>query len=123
MGETVTDSDDDDDDDESIEKTTSGVGGSWKKSKDEPEADYKPKVGGWGVFARPKSISAAYGGGRRIGAGFDKADDEAQKLKTQKLLKSYRQKVGIDVPSETRRLKTGFLLFKRTFSNAELQPN
>ena len=100
MGETVTDFDDDDDDDESIEKTTSGVGGSWKKSKDEPEADYKPKVGGWGVFARPKSISAAYGGGRRIGAGFDKADDEAQKLKTEKLLKSYRQKVGIDVPSE-----------------------
>ena len=80
--------------------TTSGVGGSWKKSENEPEADYKPKVGGWGVFPRPKSISEAYGGGRRIGAGYDKVDDEAQKSNTQRLLKDYRKKVGIEVPSE-----------------------
>mmetsp|Transcript_22730 Transcript_22730/g.53891 ORF Transcript_22730/g.53891 Transcript_22730/m.53891 type:complete len:786 (+) Transcript_22730:251-2608(+) len=80
--------------------TTSGVGGSWKKTESEPEADYKPKVGGWGVFPRPKSISEAYGGGRRIGAGYDKVDDEAQKLNTQRLLKDYRKKIGIEVPSE-----------------------
>jgi hypothetical protein len=84
----------------STKMTSSGVGGSWSKSKDEPEADYKPKVGGWGVFARPKSISEAYGGGRRIGAGFDKVDDEAEKLKTKRLLRDYRKKVGIEVPSE-----------------------
>lgn len=81
-------------------KTTTGVGGSWTKSEDEPEADYKPKVGGWGVFPRPKSISQAYGGGRQIGAGFDKSDEEAQKSNTQRLLKDYRKKVGIEVPSE-----------------------
>lgn len=102
-GETSTDGEEESDDQSTsptTEKTTSGVGGSWTKSDDEPEADYKPKVGGWGVFARPKSISEAYGGGRRIGAGYDKVDDEAQKLKTQRLLKDYRKKVGIEVPSE-----------------------
>lgn len=78
--------------------TSSGVGGSWSKTE-EPEADYQPKIGGWGVFPRPKSISEAYGGGRRIGAGYDKSD-EAQKLNTQRLLKDYRKKVGIDTPSE-----------------------
>ena len=82
------------------EKRTTGVGGSWTKKKDEPKADYKPKVGGWGVFARPKSISEAYGGGRQIGAGFDNLDKEAEKLKTKQLLKDYRKKVGIEVPSE-----------------------
>mmetsp|Transcript_17628 Transcript_17628/g.48765 ORF Transcript_17628/g.48765 Transcript_17628/m.48765 type:complete len:793 (-) Transcript_17628:419-2797(-) len=82
------------------EKTTTGVGGSWTGDEDEPEADYTPKVGGWGVFARPKSISEAYGGGRRIGAGYDKVDSEGDKLKTQKLLKDYRKKVGIEVPTE-----------------------
>lgn len=82
-------------------KSTTGVGGSWsKKNETEPEADYTPKVGGWGVFARPKSISEAYGGGRRIGAGYDNVDDEAQKLNTKRLLKEYREKVGIEVPTE-----------------------
>ena len=80
-------------------KSTTGVGGSWTQSKDEPEADYKPKVGGWGVFARPKSISEAYGGGRRIGAGFDNTD-ESSELETKRRLKEYRKKVGIEVPSE-----------------------
>ena len=28
--------------------------------------DYKPKVGTWGVFPRPRNISAAYGGGRIV---------------------------------------------------------
>ena len=80
--------------------TTTGVGGSWTKKDDEPEADYTPNNGGWGVFPRPKSISEAYGGGRRIGAGYDKVDSEAQKSNTKRLLKDYRKKVGIEVPSE-----------------------
>eukprot|EP00531_Pseudo-nitzschia_arenysensis_P009608 CAMPEP_0116137296 /NCGR_PEP_ID=MMETSP0329-20121206/12176_1 /TAXON_ID=697910 /ORGANISM="Pseudo-nitzschia arenysensis, Strain B593" /LENGTH=699 /DNA_ID=CAMNT_0003632209 /DNA_START=344 /DNA_END=2443 /DNA_ORIENTATION=- len=101
MEETTTEGDEEDGEELSTTKNpTSGVGGSWSKSEDEPEKDYKPKVGGWGVFARPKSISEAYGGGRRIGAGYDKADDQAKKLETQRRLKEYRAKVGIDVPSE-----------------------
>ncbi|GMH71101.1 hypothetical protein TrRE_jg11130 [Triparma retinervis] len=50
------------------EKTTSGIGGSWKPTAEggaEPEADYKPARGSWGVFERPKDISRAYGGGKR----------------------------------------------------------
>jgi len=92
---------DEEEDEESstTKKSTTGVGGSWTQSKDEPEADYKPKVGGWGVFARPKSISEAYGGGRRIGAGFDRTD-ESSELETKRRLKEYRKKVGIEVPSE-----------------------
>ena len=81
-------------------KRTTGVGGSWSKSGEEPEADYKPKVGGWGVFPRPKSISEAYGGGRQIGAGFDNVDAEVQRSNTKRLLKDYRKKVGIEVPTE-----------------------
>ena len=80
--------------------TTTGVGGYWSKPGEEPEADYKPKIGGWGVFPRPKSISEAYGGGRRIGAGFDNVDAEVEKLNTKRLLKDYRKKVGIEVPTE-----------------------
>lgn len=80
--------------------TSTGVGGSWSKNETKPEADYTPKVGGWGVFARPKSISQAYGGGRRIGAGYDNVDAEGEKLRTKKLLKDYRKKVGIEVPTE-----------------------
>ncbi|KAL3911437.1 MAG: hypothetical protein SGILL_007283, partial [Bacillariaceae sp.] len=83
-------------------KTTSGVGGTWTKSKDDTttEDTYKPKSGSWGAFPRPRDISKAYGGGRRVGAGYSKEDDTVAKLNTANKLKEYRRKVGIDVPTE-----------------------
>lgn len=82
---------------------TSGVGGSWSKDSVENAAQdvYKPKSGSWGVFERPKDISRAYGGGRRVGPGFS---NEAERLKseqeTRDRLKNYRVKMGIDVETE-----------------------
>jgi tetratricopeptide (TPR) repeat protein len=83
-------------------KTTTGVGGTWTKSQTDSvtEDTYKPKSGSWGAFPRPRDISKAYGGGRRVGAGYSKEDDAVSKMNTQKLLKDYRRKVGIDVPTE-----------------------
>lgn len=82
--------------------TTSGIGGTWvKRATTTTEKDlYKPKTGSWGAFPRPKDISKAYGGGRRVGAGFSNEGDAVASMNTQKLLKEYRRKVGIDVPSE-----------------------
>eukprot|EP00429_Kryptoperidinium_foliaceum_P004409 CAMPEP_0176019980 /NCGR_PEP_ID=MMETSP0120_2-20121206/9667_1 /TAXON_ID=160619 /ORGANISM="Kryptoperidinium foliaceum, Strain CCMP 1326" /LENGTH=695 /DNA_ID=CAMNT_0017353067 /DNA_START=394 /DNA_END=2478 /DNA_ORIENTATION=+ len=83
------------------EKTTTGVGGSWQKPAEEKEDDlYQPKSGSWGAFPRPRNISTAYGGGRRVGAGYSKEDDAASEMKTKELLQQYRRKVGIDVPTE-----------------------
>jgi hypothetical protein len=47
---------------------TSGVGGLWNKTSATQEAVemYQPTVGTWGAFPRPKDISKAYGGGRRV---------------------------------------------------------
>lgn len=84
----------------SPEKTTSGVGGSWNKDGNATQDMYKPKSGSWGAFPRPRDISKTYGGGRRVGVGFSKEDDEVAKMNTQNLLKDYRRKVGIDVPTE-----------------------
>lgn len=80
------------------EQTISGVGGTWEKKEDDTEEKdlYKPKSGSWGAFPRPRNISTAYGGGRRVGAGYSKEDDMSSELRTQNLLKEYRQKVGID---------------------------
>jgi len=90
-------------DDGESKKTTSGVGGNWKKTEDQPEADYTPVRGSWGAFPRPKNISTAYGGGRQIGAGVE--GDLTNKMKiseedTKKRLQAYRERVGIDVKSE-----------------------
>jgi hypothetical protein len=82
------------------EKTTSGIGGTWQKDTGNSTDLYKPKSGSWGAFPRPKDISKAYGGGRRVGAGFSKEDDAIANVRTQKRLKDYRRKVGIDVPTE-----------------------
>lgn len=81
---------------------TSGIGGSWSKDVDDGAQDvYKPKSGSWGVFERPKDISRAYGGGRRVGPGFS---NEAERMKseqdTRDKLKNYRVKMGIDVETE-----------------------
>ena len=80
-------------------KTTSGVGGSWAPPKDQTD-EYKPsKSGTWGVFPRPKSISQAYGGGRRVGAGVTTVDTDREK-NTQDLLRAYRERTGIEVQAE-----------------------
>ena len=85
-------------------QTTTGVGGAWTKDGSSEESatteTYKPNNGGWGVFERPKDISKAFGGGRRIGPGYSQEDNEASAQNTKRLLKEYRRKVGIDVPSE-----------------------
>ena len=83
---------------------TSSVGGSWSPPKEgeKTEDSYQPKVGTWGAFPRPRNISVAYGGGKRVGAGV-KTDREKQQQSiesTKERLRAYRQKMGIDVQSE-----------------------
>jgi hypothetical protein len=84
-------------------KTTTGIGGSWSKNNETASADYKPsKSGTWGVFERPKDISRAYGGGKRVGAGYtpDNLNKKKSEEETRARLQQYREKVGIDVQSE-----------------------
>ena len=83
---------------------TSSVGGSWSPPQDEQtkEDEYQPKVGTWGAFPRPRNISVAYGGGKRVGAGV-KTDKQAQQQSiesTKDRLRAYREKMGIEVQSE-----------------------
>lgn len=82
---------------------TSGVGGSWAPPSEQTEEDaYQPKVGTWGAFPRPRNISVAYGGGKRVGRGVK--TDEALKQQsiedTKQRLRAYREKMGIEVQSE-----------------------
>jgi hypothetical protein len=85
-------------------RTTTGIGGSWSKSdQTSSQAGYKPsKSGTWGVFERPKDISSAFGGGKRVGAGYTPDDINKQKSEedTRARLREYREKVGIEVQSE-----------------------
>mmetsp|Transcript_19801 Transcript_19801/g.26112 ORF Transcript_19801/g.26112 Transcript_19801/m.26112 type:complete len:642 (-) Transcript_19801:295-2220(-) len=61
-------------------QTTSGVGGNWSGQNTDEVEKMKPKVGTWGVFERPKDISKAYGGGRRIGVGgYQMSPEERQR--------------------------------------------
>mmetsp|Transcript_22877 Transcript_22877/g.49494 ORF Transcript_22877/g.49494 Transcript_22877/m.49494 type:complete len:748 (-) Transcript_22877:145-2388(-) len=81
---------------------TSGIGGTWAPQEGQIENAYQPKVGTWGVFDRPKDISAAYGGGKRVGADV-KIDRKAQQQSidsTKDRLAAYREKMGIEVQSE-----------------------
>jgi hypothetical protein len=80
--------------------TTTGIGGTWTKNETSTEEYYQPKTGSWGKFPRPKDVSKAYGGGRRIGVGFSNEDDETAKMNTKRLLKDYRKNAGIEVPTE-----------------------
>ncbi|KAL7483216.1 hypothetical protein ACHAW6_008868 [Cyclotella cf. meneghiniana] len=84
-------------------KTTSGVGGSWSPPPPEAVNTYKPsKSGTWGAFPRPKNISVAYGGGKRVGAGV-KTDEKRKQESiehTRALLRAYRERNGIEVQSE-----------------------
>jgi len=82
-------------------QTTSGIGGTWDPPAEKTE-DYQPKVGTWGAFPRPRNISAAYGGGKRVGAGV-KTDEKMKQgsvESTRDRLRAYREKVGIEVQSE-----------------------
>lgn len=84
-------------------QTTSGVGGSWdSEGKTKAEVDmYQPKSGSWGAFPRPRDISKAYGGGRRVGPGYsDEQKSISSVEETREKLQRYRVKVGIDVESE-----------------------
>jgi hypothetical protein len=78
-------------------KTTSGVGGSWSPPTQTDE--YKPsKSGTWGVFPRPKSISQAYGGGKRVGAGITNVNSNSNEVG--ELLRAFNERHGIEVQSE-----------------------
>jgi len=88
-----------------VKKTTTGIGGAWAKNETSPGESYRPANGGWGYFPRPKDISKAYGGGKRIGADIvTTMEDERRKEKavedTREKLRRYREKVGIEVQSE-----------------------
>lgn len=88
-----------------LKKATSGVGGAWAKNETSKVDTYRPANGGWGYFPRPKDISRAYGGGKRIGAEVKTTlEDEIRKQKavedTREKLRRYREKVGIEVQSE-----------------------
>jgi hypothetical protein len=87
---------------DTVKQTTSGVGGAWSKSSSEEEVEtYKPSRGSWGAFPRPKDISKAYGGGRRVGAGFSSEEQyELSVESTRDRLQKYRERVGIVVQSE-----------------------
>lgn len=87
------------------EKITSGVGGTWSGKDDSDVEIYRPANGGWGYFPRPKDISSAYGGGRKIGRDVVSTfEDEQRKQReieeTRRKLQQYREEVGIDVQSE-----------------------
>ncbi len=88
-----------------LKKTTTGIGGAWAKNETSKVDTYRPANGGWGYFPRPKDISRAYGGGKRIGAEVKTTmEDELRKQKavedTREKLRRYREKVGIEVQSE-----------------------
>ena len=87
-----------------IAKTTTGIGGSWDSTatSEATQDIYQPKTGSWGAFPRPRDISKAYGGGRRVGVGYtaEGGDADANADETRRRLQRYRMAVGIDVESE-----------------------
>ena len=89
-------------DDVEPKKTTSGIGGSWAKNETATAETRRPSRGSWGYFERPNDISKAYGGGKRVGAGYtkDSTSSAASIEETRRKLQAYREKVGIDVQSE-----------------------
>jgi hypothetical protein len=84
-----------------VTRTTTGVGGSWDSAatSDATQDIYQPKTGSWGAFPRPRDISKAYGGGRRVGVGYT-AEGDTDADETRRRLQRYRATVGIDVESE-----------------------
>jgi hypothetical protein len=87
---------------EMVAPTTTGIGGSYTPNETAKEELRRPSRGSWGYFERPNDISKAYGGGRRVGAGYMKESDrEASYEQTRQRMREYRIRMGIDVPSET----------------------
>ena len=92
--------------DVTVTKSTTGIGGSWAKNETAQIMDtYRPANGGWGKFPRPKDISKAYGGGKRIGADVKTTMEDEMRMQqavedTRDKLRRYREKVGIEVQSE-----------------------
>lgn len=83
------------------QQITSGVGGSWRKDQTENVELYQPKTGSWGAFPRPRDISKAYGGGRRVGPGYSNEESRLKSAEaTRQRLREYREKAGIEVQSE-----------------------
>ena len=89
-------------DDVEPKKSTTGIGGSWAKNETATAETRRPSRGSWGYFERPNDISKAYGGGKRVGAGYtkDSTSSAASIEETRRKLQAYREKVGIDVQSE-----------------------
>jgi hypothetical protein len=82
---------------------TSGIGGSWDRdtTTDATQDVYQPKTGSWGAFPRPRDISKAYGGGRRVGPGYTNEETAISSVEeTRRRLQQYRIKMGIEVASE-----------------------
>ncbi len=79
-------------------QATTGVGGNWKGG--ELGEIYKPSRGSWGAFPRPKDISKAYGGGRRVDPDLSEEKLKQSEEITREKLRAYREKVGIVVESE-----------------------
>lgn len=89
--------------DTTFSKTTTGVGGAWNKNDTAKGETYRPANGGWGVFERPKDISKAFGGGKKIEVRSTMEDERRREKEieaTRERLRRYRQNVGIDVQSE-----------------------
>jgi len=85
-----------------VKQETTGVGGSFAgQNRTAMDDTYQPKSGSWGAFPRPRDISKAYGGGRRVGPGYsnEQANLDAAQA-TANRLRRYREKVGIEVESE-----------------------
>jgi len=80
---------------------TTGIGGAYLRNETAANETYRPSRGSWGYFERPKDISKAFGGGRRVGAGYMNEEEKKASLeKTRLRMKEYRIKMGIDVESE-----------------------
>lgn len=91
----------------SLGPRTTGVGGAWSPTTNNDDQKiiedvYQPKVGTWGAFPRPKNISVAYGGGKRVGAGIKTDENLRQQSinETKDRLRAYRERMGIEVQSE-----------------------
>jgi dsDNA-binding SOS-regulon protein len=67
------------------------------------DASYTPKVTTWGVFDRPRDISATYGGGRKLqpeDSIMSKEEKEAYDKRLKEKLAKLRQDSGLDIDPE-----------------------
>jgi hypothetical protein len=64
------------------------------------DSSYKPAVGTWGIYERPRNISETYGGGRKLTPA-DSATTEEEQAEFDAALKQqllqFRQSAGLDV--------------------------